>query len=178
MDARLQALQDTLIKGLIPLADISGQVGEALDSGTAMPTAAAFWEALSNSLLLVAAANHSLKICRRDMFKTDLDDNYKALCNNKHPIGSELFGDDLAERLKTVTESNKAAKQLTRTNKVGFQKYKSTSKSFLSQGGRSQRPFNQYNPNARGYQRSHRNFYRKEPSKTETKTSKQTVKQS
>ena len=27
-----------------------------------------------------------LMICRRDMSKTDLDDNYKALCNNKHPI--------------------------------------------------------------------------------------------
>ena len=49
------------------------------------------------------------------MFKTDLDDNYKALCNNKHPIGSEHFGDDFTEQLKTVTESNKAAKK---THKV------------------------------------------------------------
>ena len=106
MDARLQALQDTLIKGLIPLADMTGKVGESLDSGAVMPTKETLWEALSNSLLLVAAANHSLNICRRDLFKPDLDDSYKALCNNKHPIGSELFGDDLAERLKTVTESN------------------------------------------------------------------------
>ncbi|CAH3172727.1 unnamed protein product [Porites lobata] len=96
MDARLQALQDTLIKGLIPLADMTGKVGESLDSGAAMPTKETLWEALSNSLLLVAAANHSLNICHRDLFKTDLDDSYKALCNNKHPIGSELFGDDLA----------------------------------------------------------------------------------
>jgi len=104
MDARLQALQDTLIKGLIPLADMAGKVGECLDSGIAMPTTEALWEALSNSLLLVAAANHNLNICRRDMFKTDLDDNYKALCNNTHPIGSELFRDNSADRLKTVRE--------------------------------------------------------------------------
>ena len=178
MDARLQALQDTLIKGLIPLADMTGKVGESLDSDAAMPTKETLWEALSNSLLLVAAANHSLNICRRDLFKTDLDDSYKALCNNKHPIGSELFGDDLAERLKTVTESNKAAKQLTRTTKSSSQKYKGPSKSFLGQGGRNQRPFNQYNNHGRGYQRSNRPSYRKDPLKTETKTTKQTVKQS
>lgn len=109
------------------------------------------------------------------MFKTDLDDNYKALCNNKHPIGSELFGDDFAERLKTVTESNKAAKQLTKSNKVGFQKQKGSSKPFWAKGGRNQRPFNQYQHNARGYQRNHRHFHRKDFSKSETRTTKQTV---
>ena len=178
MDSRLQALQDTLVKGLIPLADLTRKVGESLDSETVMPTKEALLEGLSNSLLLVAAANHSLNICRRDMFKTELDDNYKALCNNKHPIGSELFGDDFTERLKTVTESNKAAKQLTRSNKSVSQKYKGSSKPFLAQGGRSQHPFNQYNSNARGYQRNNRHNYRKEPSKTESKTTKQSLKQS
>ena len=38
MDSRLQALQDTLIKGLIPLADLTGKVSESFDSGSAMPT--------------------------------------------------------------------------------------------------------------------------------------------
>lgn len=138
MDARLKALQDTLMKGLIPLADMTGKVGESLDSDAAMPTKETLWEALSNSFLFVAAANHSLNICRRDLFKTDLDDSYKALCNNKHPIGSELFGDDLAERLKTVTESNKAAKQLTRSTKASSHKYKGPSKSFF--GPRAAQP--------------------------------------
>ena len=52
MDSRLQALQDTLINGLIPLADLIGKVGESLDSGTAMPTKEALWEGLSSPLLL------------------------------------------------------------------------------------------------------------------------------
>lgn len=95
-----------------------------------MPNKEALREGLSNSLLLVAAANHSLNICRCDMFKTELDGNYKALCNNKHPIGSELFWENFTERLKTVTESNKAAKQLTRSTKTASQKYKGLSKLF------------------------------------------------
>ena len=48
------------------------------------------------------------------MFKADLDKDYKALCNNKHPVEGELFGSDLIECLKTVKESNKASKQLTK----------------------------------------------------------------
>ena len=59
MDARLQALQDTLVKGLIPLAAVTGKVGESVDSGAAMPTKETLWEALLNSLLLVAAANQT-----------------------------------------------------------------------------------------------------------------------
>ena len=131
MDSRLQSLQDTLIKGLIPPADLTGKVAESLDSGSAMPTKEVFWDGLSNSLLLVAAANHSLNICRHDMFKTDLDNNYKALCNNKHLTRNELFGDSFTERLKTVSKSNKDAKQLTTSNKLVSQKYKGLSKSFL-----------------------------------------------
>lgn len=170
MDSRLQALQDTLIKGLIPLTDLTRKV---VDSETAMPTKEALWEGLSNSLLRLAVANHSLNICRRDMFKTDLDDNYKALGNNKHPIGSELYGDYFTERLNTVTESNKAVKQLTRSNESVSKMYKGSSKPFSVQGGRGQRPFNQYNSNARGYQRNSRHNYRKEPSKPESRTTKQ-----
>ncbi|KAL9964723.1 hypothetical protein ACROYT_G028403 [Oculina patagonica] len=135
-----------------------------------MPTKKSLSEAVSNFLLLLAAANHNLKICCRDLFKTDLDDNYNALYNNKHPIGSGLFGDELTKWLNTVTESNKAAKQLTRSTKASFQKYKGPPKSFLGQGVRHQRPFNQYSHEARGYQRSNRPSYRKKPSKTETKT--------
>ena len=37
---------------------------------------------------------------------------YVMLCSSKQPVGLELFGDDLTERLKTVKESKKAAKQL------------------------------------------------------------------
>ena len=50
---------------------------------------------------------------RRDLFKADLDENYKAICSNKEPVQVELFGDDLTERLKTAKESKRAAQQLT-----------------------------------------------------------------
>ena len=134
MDARLQALQDTLVMGLIPLENIMGKVGESIDNKGDLPTKEVLWEHLSNSLLLIAEANHNLNICRRDMFKSDLDDKYKVLCNNKKSVGSELFRDDLAERLKTVPESNNAAKKLTKAKTPS----KKVSKPFYLKGDAKQ----------------------------------------
>ena len=113
MDARLQKVQESLVKGIIPLARLMGTTGEVLEQEGTMPSPDEFWKGLSNSVLLITSATHDLNMCKRDLFKVDLDDTYKAFCSSKQPVGLELFGDDLTERLKTVKESNKAAKQLT-----------------------------------------------------------------
>lgn len=161
MDARFQQLQETLMKGLVPLANMAGKVGEAIDSASDIPPNEELWEALSNASILVALANHDLNICRRDMFKTDLDEDYKALCNNKHPVGSQLFGDDFSERLKTVTETNKASKQLT-GSKTG-PKTKASSRPFFSQGGHYQRPRTPFFRKSyqKGYRTDNKRFYPK-----------------
>lgn len=114
MDSRLQKMQELLIKGLTPIATLAGSVGEAMESSSELPDKTQVWDNLSNALVLIAGANHELNMCRRDMFKADLDKDYKALCNNKHPVEGGLFGSDLIERLKTVKEGNKASKQLTK----------------------------------------------------------------
>ena len=137
MGARLQALQDSLIKGLIPLATMAGKVGAAIDTNVALPPKEELWEALSNASVLVAAANHHLNICRRDTFKFELNESYKALCNNKHPVGQQLFGDAFGECLKTLTESNKAARQLTSSSRM-----KDDSKPFFGKVGESTAPAN------------------------------------
>ena len=113
MDARLQKIQESLVKDLAPIARLTGTMGEVLGKGSAMPTQDELGESLSNSVLLIASATHDLNMCRCDLFKVDIDETYKAICSSKQPVGSELFGDDLADRLKTVKESKKAAQQLT-----------------------------------------------------------------
>ena len=62
-------------------------MGEVLEKRKVMPTQDELWESLSNSVLLIASANHDLNMCRRDLFKVDLDDTYKAICSNKQPVG-------------------------------------------------------------------------------------------
>ena len=62
-------------------------------------------------MVLIAGAN--LICVERTCFRQALI-RIKASCNNKHPVEGERFGSDLIERLKTVKESNKASKQLTK----------------------------------------------------------------
>ena len=92
----------------------SGSVGEAMENSSALPDKTQVWDNLSNALILIAGANHELNMCLRNTFKADLDKDYKVLCNNNHPVEGELFRSDLVECLKTVKESNKAFKQLTK----------------------------------------------------------------
>lgn len=83
-----------------------GTTGDALEKEGAMSSPDELWKGLSNSVLLIASAKHDLNMCWRDLFKGDLDDTYKAICTTKQPVGLEMSGDDLKERLETVKESN------------------------------------------------------------------------
>lgn len=109
----LQRVQKSLVTGVIPIARLMGTMREVLQKEGTMPSPDELWKILSNSVLLIAFATHDLNMRGRNLFKVDLDDTYKSICSSKQPVGLELLGDDLTERLKTVKESNKAAKQLT-----------------------------------------------------------------
>ena len=129
MDARrLQKLQEALVKGLIPIARLAGIVGESLckDPKNFTLSPKELWDSLTTSTLLIGSANHDLNMCGRDLFKADLDENYKPICSNKEPVAVELFGDDLTERLKTVKESKKAAQQLTSQNRKRVENHASS----------------------------------------------------
>jgi len=78
-------------KGLIPVAKLPGVVGEAIEGTSDMPDEKLSWEDLSSAVVLIAGAHHELNMCRRDLFKADLDQDYKALCNNKHPVEKAVW---------------------------------------------------------------------------------------
>ena len=75
----------------MPTATLAGSVGEAMENSSALPDKTQVWDNLSNALMLIAGA-HKLNMCLRDTLKADLDKDYKALCNNEHPVEGELFG--------------------------------------------------------------------------------------
>ena len=81
-----------------------------MENSSTLPDKTQVWDNLSNALVLIAGANHELNMCLRNMFKADLNKDYKALCNNKHPVEGTFSGSDLIECLKTVKASNKAPK--------------------------------------------------------------------
>ena len=117
MDARSQKVQHSLVSSVIPIARLMGTTGEVIEKNMQCLLRVNFGKAYPTRYFWEASAKHDLNMCRRDLFKAGLDDTCKAICGSKQPVGLELFGDDLTDQLKTVKESNKAAKQLTFCNK-------------------------------------------------------------
>ena len=172
MDGLLQKIQESLVKGLTPIARLTGTMGEVLEKGSAMPTQDELWESLSNSVLLIASATHDLNMCRRDLFKVDLDETYKAICSSKQPVGSQFFGDDLADRLKTVKESKKAAQQLTGHKRKRSDEYSRPSYSYRA----GHFLFNRQGHYQQGHPQRRSNYNQKD-SRTTTQKGKKTVQQ-
>ena len=71
MDSRLQKVQESLVKDIIPIARLMGTAGEVLEKEGTMPSPDELWKGLSDSVLLIASATHDLNMCRRDLFKVD-----------------------------------------------------------------------------------------------------------
>ena len=93
MDARLQKLQEALIKGLIPISRFAGIVGESLGKDPKVPVLPPeeLWEGLSTSVLLIASANHDLNMCRRDLFKLKITRQSAAAKNLLQPSCSVMI---------------------------------------------------------------------------------------
>lgn len=84
------------------LASTAGNLGEAIDTGSPVPSK----EQCSITFLTVSCT------CQ----PRPLHLSSRLFRNNKHPVGELLVADELAERLMTVTDVNKAALQLTGNN--------------------------------------------------------------
>ena len=64
MDARLQKVQESLVKGIILIARLLETTGEVLEKEGTMPSPDELWKGLFNSVLLIASATHDLNMSR------------------------------------------------------------------------------------------------------------------
>lgn len=66
----------------------------------------------------MAHSVYELNLCRRELIRPDLNDQYRQLCNSQTPISKLLFGDDLLKVVKDITESNKVSQNFERTEVI------------------------------------------------------------
>ena len=62
---------------------------------------------LIHAVVLLMSANRELNFKRRDLLRSDLNKQYRALCNPSTPMLTFLFGDDLNKEVEELTKSNK-----------------------------------------------------------------------
>lgn len=118
-DIKLQRVQSTLVKGVIPMVSIVEKLVAARDK---VPKDAldvpGLIKAATDAIALIGAANFELNMRRRDNIKPELNEDYKHLCSSTVPFTESLFGDDseLSKQLKDLAEATKVSKKLSRSD--------------------------------------------------------------
>ena len=115
-DTLLQKAQKSLIGGINMLVQLFSDYVKAEKGKGEIPRASVTMSALSETLSLLADSCHDLDIRRRSLYRPHLHDNFKPLCSDTEPVTTLLFGDELNDTVKTLTETNRVSKQLTNTS--------------------------------------------------------------
>lgn len=106
-DIKLQKLQLLNIKGMIVLSRLFDEVIASkmpLDKATIV-------SALSDALAFIGSGNKALNFFRRELIKPELKTEYQALCSSAVPVTTELFGDNVSQKVTDISEANKVSKR-------------------------------------------------------------------
>ena len=114
-DVRSQRIQNDTSQGMIAVTEAANtlvrgtRAGETISPGSLTETV----KTLVDSLALFGHANQEINQRRRDDQKSDLNQAYKSIgkMDKCHP--SLLYGDDLANRVKSINDTNRVAQSLT-----------------------------------------------------------------
>ena len=109
-------------------------------------------KSLPDIIGLLCESSHEIDLRKHWIFKSEMKEQYKALCSDANPVTGELFGDQLSTTVKDLNETNKVTSNITRHSRHICS---STSKSgkmqnhFLFKGQGYRNPYNMY----KSYQR-------------------------
>ncbi|CAC5412014.1 unnamed protein product [Mytilus coruscus] len=104
-DVKLHTIQRVLLKGLTPLVILVNK----LVSGIEVPDKKELSQTMLDSIALLATSSYSLSQYRRTNLKQYLKDDYQSLCTPKTKLTDQLFGDDVVNKIKSLTEGKKMA---------------------------------------------------------------------
>lgn len=110
-DIRMQKVQGLLLKGLMPLTQLTNTLLQLPEKVTNENRESIVKQAL-DALTLIAQANGELNQRRREVIKPDLNHQYQQLCNDQVPITSWLFGDELAKTCQDITNTNRVSQKV------------------------------------------------------------------
>ena len=115
-DICLQKVQRPLVAGIINLVTMLDQLLKSSETANME-----LLSVLSKTIGILCTSSHELDIRRRWLFKSEMKEEYKALCSESHPVEGELFGDQLSQSVKDLNETNKVTSKLTKRKSYGRQ---------------------------------------------------------
>ncbi|KAJ8021950.1 hypothetical protein HOLleu_39297 [Holothuria leucospilota] len=107
-DIRLQKIQLNNIKAMTAIAGLTNGI---LTSKARVDTENLL-SVLADILALLGTANQDFNQFRKDLIKPELKPEYQNLCSKAIPTTIHLFGDNVSQEVRNITEATKVSKRL------------------------------------------------------------------
>ena len=107
-----------MIAGITAVVKVLNDFLSAENGVGSRPSSEAVMTNLSDAVSLLTDSCHELDVRRREGFKQDLKEEYRALCSTTAPVTSLLFGEELSEAVKSLSDTIKVTKQIVGTSAV------------------------------------------------------------
>ncbi|XP_046581251.1 uncharacterized protein LOC124288767 [Haliotis rubra] len=115
-DAKSQKLQEIFLRGLVPLISAVDKLNDMSNRKSSdhelVNKVSSVMGDIVDGVALIASGNYELSIKRRDAIRQNLRAEYKPLCSHSNPVTEFLFGDDLSDKIKDLSETNKLVSRL------------------------------------------------------------------
>ena len=105
-DLKMQKIQNTILKGITPLAELSDSLLNLKSKNDVFDTAKAVRQIL-DSVALLTHANCDIIQCRQELIRPDLNKLYQQICAEHVSFTGFLFGDDLPQKIKDINMTNR-----------------------------------------------------------------------
>ena len=109
VDCKFQTVQKILLKGMILVARVCDGL---VTSATGTEEMAQLTTTATDALSVLALTNTTINHTRLELIKPEIAKDFAHLCNTPPIPGKELFGEDIGQRMKDITEANKAGFKL------------------------------------------------------------------
>ena len=108
-DVKLHSIQKGLLKGIIPIISV---IDKFLGHDFQVTDKNKLLKDLLDGVALLASTNVNLSLYRKSNIKNNMKPAYKKLCTSQTNITSFLFGDDVVDKMKAISDDIKMAQKV------------------------------------------------------------------
>ena len=134
-ECSFQSFQKNLIKGITPVVQLASKVVDAKKSKEGTISLNDVCDLTVDALTLLGNSVYEFSMERREMLKSEVASAYKSLCHQSQPITTMLFGDELPQSIRKISQVKRMA-----AKSIGHDRRKMSSSSSTCPNFRSPRP--------------------------------------
>ena len=142
-DIGLQQLQKSFVKSCYPIINLANTAVLAKRTGSEQMATEDIYRSLIDAVTLLGNALYDFSMKRRELLKTEVAVGYKSLCRDNQPVSSLLFGDELPQSIRDISQVKRMSLRKVSTQRKFVGENNSSRKFFRPyQTSRSSEPLN------------------------------------